>query len=100
MFKSRFWTFAAGMVAAGAVATASKNESVHNGVVRATAACMRAADAVSSATQDVIDRANDINVEARQKAKVDAAVKARMAEIEAEVRAEVEKKAADAEVAE
>lgn len=90
MVWSKVLIFAGGVVAAGAVQLASKNESVHQGIVKVAAACLRAGDAVTSATQDVIDGANDLNAEARRQAKIDAIVKERMAEAEADIRADVE----------
>lgn len=92
MSWKNFWIVAGGVAAAGAVSAATQSKGVHDGLVKATAACMRAGDAVSSATQSVIDGANDLNAEARRQTKIDAAVKERLAEVEADIRAEVEKK--------
>lgn len=85
-----FWIFAGGIVAAGVANAAAQSKSVHDGVVRATATCMRAADAISSVTQSVIDGANDLNAEARRQAKIDAAVKERLGQMEEDIRSEVE----------
>ena len=74
MSWKNFWIFAGGVAAAGAVSAATQSKGVHDGLVKATAACMRAGDAVSSAT------------------KIDAAVKERLAEMEAQIRADVEQK--------
>ena len=92
MSWKNFWIFAGGVAAAGAVSAATQSKGVHDGLVKATAACMRAGDAVSSATQSVIDGANDLNAEARRQTKIDAAVKERLAEMEAQIRADVEQK--------
>ncbi len=89
MLISRIALVAAGAVGAGLVGVASKSETVHAGVVKLAAACMRGADKVSSAMQSVADEASDINVEARRQAKIDAAVNERLAALEDEIRAEV-----------
>ena len=65
------------------------SDRAHGAAVRLVAAGMHAADVVSSATQTIADEAADINVEARRKARIDAAVKERMDELEQGVRAEV-----------
>jgi phage gp29-like protein len=50
---------------------------------------MRVADAVSTETQSIVDDASDATAEARRQAKIDAAVRERMAELEKGVRDEV-----------
>lgn len=62
---------------------------LHDVAVRVTAAGMRAADVVGAAVQSVADEASDINAEARQKARVDALVRERLADVEQDIRAEV-----------
>ncbi|MDO4536592.1 MAG: DUF1490 domain-containing protein [Coriobacteriales bacterium] len=89
MLISRIALVAAGAVGAGLVGVASKSETVHDGVVKLAAACMRGADKISGAMQSVADEASDINVEARRQAKIDAAVNERLAALEDEIRAEV-----------
>ncbi len=89
MIISRIALVAAGAVGAGLVGVAGKSKTVHDGVVRVTAACMRGADKVSAALQTVADEASDINVEARRQAKIDAIVAERLALMEDEIRAEV-----------
>lgn len=80
---------ALGAVAAAAARGASKSESLHDGVVRLAAAGLRAADAVTAATQTIADEAADINAEARRQARIDAAVKERLADLEEGIRTEV-----------
>lgn len=80
---------AAGAVAAGAVKLLGKSGKLHDGAVKVAAAGMRAADAVSAATQTIADEAADINAEAKRQARIDAAVKERLAAVEQEIRAEV-----------
>jgi hypothetical protein len=80
---------AAGAVAAGAVNLLGKSGKLHDGAVKVAAAGMRAADAVSAATQTIADEASDINAEAKRQARIDAAVKERLAAVEQEIRAEV-----------
>ena len=80
---------ALGAVAAAAARGASKSESLHDGVVRLAAAGLRAADAVTAATQTIADEAADINAEARRQARIDAAVAERLSQLEEGIRAEV-----------
>ncbi|MBQ9316902.1 MAG: DUF1490 domain-containing protein [Atopobiaceae bacterium] len=89
MILSRVCLFVAGAAAAAVVREASKSESLHNGAVRLAAAGLRAADVVSAATQTIADEAADINAEARRQARIDAAVKERLADLEEGIRAEV-----------
>lgn len=77
------------LVAAGA-SSLDKNGHVHGAAVKAAAVGMRAADVVRRVTQTIADEAFDINAEARRQAKIDAAVRERIAGIEADIRAEVE----------
>lgn len=80
---------AGGAVVAGAVSALGRNGLVHGGAVKVTAAGLRAADAVKRVTQGIADEASDINAEARRQAKIDAAVRDRLAPLEEEIRAEV-----------
>lgn len=50
---------------------------------------MRVGDAVSNETQSIVDDANDNVAEARRQAKINAAVKERLAAEEEKIRAEV-----------
>lgn len=86
-----FWIFAGGIAAAAALRGATKSEGVRSGVVKATAQVMKAGDAVSRAAQSVLDDAADVNAEARCQARIDAAVKERLAALEEGIRAEVTK---------
>ena len=52
---------------------------------------LRVTDRVSAETQNVVDEANDVVAEARRESKIDAAVRARLAELEEGIRAEVTK---------
>ena len=45
--------------------------------------------AVQSVAQDIVDEASDINAEARRQARIDAAVRERLAALEEGIRAEV-----------
>lgn len=90
MSWKHFWIFAGGVAAAGVAGVAAQSKSVHNGAVRAAAACMRVSDAVSDVTQSVIDGAADLNAEARRETKINAAVKERLEQVEKDIRSEVE----------
>ena len=81
---------AGGAVVAAGVSALGKKGVVHNTAVKATAAGMRATDAVRRVTQSIADEASDINAEALRQAKIDAAVRERLAAGEADIRAEVE----------
>jgi hypothetical protein len=89
----------AGAVAAGAVAGLANCGLLHKAAVAVTTGCMKVSDAVSAETQSIVDDANDCAAEARRQAKIDAAVAARLAELEEGIRAEVTEKV-DAEGAE
>lgn len=91
MSWSHFGIFLGGAATVGAVAGLAQSGILHNAAVQVTAGCMKAGDAISAGTQSIVDDANDLNAEARRQNKIDAAVKARMAEIEKDVRAEVTK---------
>ncbi|MBP3893205.1 MAG: DUF1490 domain-containing protein [Atopobiaceae bacterium] len=80
-----------GAIVAGAAAgrVSSGKTGLHDAVVKLTAAGMRAVDVVSSATQTLVDEAQDVNAEARRKARIDAAVKERLSKLEEGIRAEV-----------
>lgn len=89
MSAHHFWLFAGGAAAAGAIAGLASSGALHKGAVAVTSGAMRVADAVSSETQSIVDDANDNVAEARRNAKIDAAVKERVAEAEQKIRAEV-----------
>lgn len=89
MSAHHFWLFAGGAAAAGAVAGLATSGLLHKGAVAVTSGTMRVVDAVSAETQSIVDDANDDVAEARHKAKIDAAVKERVAEAEKKIRAEV-----------
>lgn len=78
-----------GAAAVGVVSAVGKDGAVHDGVVKATAACLRAGDAVSRVVQSIADEASDVNAEACRQAKIDAAVRDRLAAMEDDIRAEV-----------
>ena len=86
------WCLAAGGAAlAGVVAGLASNGTLHKVAVKATACGLRVTDRVSTETQNVVDEANDVVAEARRESKIDAAVRARLAELEEGIRAEVTK---------
>lgn len=86
------WCLAAGGAAlAGVVAGLASNGTLHKVAVKATACGLRVTDRVSAETQNVVDEANDVVAEARRESKIDAAVRARLAELEDGIRAEVTK---------
>ncbi|MBR3160734.1 MAG: DUF1490 domain-containing protein [Atopobiaceae bacterium] len=76
------------LVAVGFSALGKKGK-IHDCAVKATATGMRATDAVQSVAQDIVDEASDINAEARRQARIDAAVRERLAALEEGIRAEV-----------
>jgi hypothetical protein len=80
---------AGGAVAAGVVGSLGKDGLAHRGAVKVASACLRVADKVTSVTQSIVDEAADINAEARRQARIDAAVKERLADLEEGIRAEV-----------
>ena len=89
--KLNNWCLAAGGAAlAGVVAGLASNGTLHKAAVKATACGLRVTDRVSAETQNV-DEANDVVAEARRESKIDAAVRARLAELEEGIRAEVTK---------
>lgn len=92
MLKSNALLVAAGAAGAGIVAGLAQSGLLHKGVVVATSAVMAATDAVTAETQAIVDGANDARAEARRAAKIDAEVKARLAELEPELRAKATQK--------
>lgn len=76
------------LVAAGLSALGKKGK-IHDYAVKATATGMRASNVVQSVAQDIVDEASDINAEARRQARIDAAVRERLASLEDGIRAEV-----------
>ena len=86
------WCLAAsGAALAGVVAGLASNGTLHKVAVKATACGLRVTDRVAAETQNVVDEANDVVAEARRESKIDAAVRARLAELEEGIRAEVTK---------
>jgi hypothetical protein len=86
------WCLAAsGAAIAGVVAGLASNGTLHKVAVKATACGLRVTDRVAAETQNVVDEANDVVAEARRESKIDAAVRARLAELEEGIRAEVTK---------
>lgn len=86
------WCLAAsGAAIAGVVAGLASNGTLHKVAVKATACGLRVTDRVAAETQNVVDEANDVVAEARRESKIDAAVRARLAELEDGIRAEVTK---------
>lgn len=80
---------AGGAVAAAGLSALGKKGKIHYCAVKATATGMRATNAVKSVAQDIVDEASDINAEARRQARIDAAVRERLAVLEDDIRAEV-----------
>ena len=86
------WCLAAsGAAIAGVVAGLASNGTLHKVAVKATACGLRVTDRVAAETQNVVDEANDVVAEARRESKIDAEVRARLAELEEGIRAEVTK---------
>ena len=91
--KLHKWCFVAGGAAlASVVAGFASNGTLHKAAVKATACGLRVTDRVSAETQNVVDEANDVVAEARRESKIQAAVNARLAEMEEDIRKEVTKK--------
>lgn len=83
---------AAGVALAGVVAGITTKESMRKAAVRTTVLGMRVSDACTRELQTIIDEASDVRAEAREQAKLDAAVRARLAELEPGIRAELASK--------
>ncbi len=94
------WIAAAGAAGAGAVAGLASKGILHKGAVAVTTGALKVADAVTAETQSIVDDANDSLAEARRQAKIDAAVKERLAaeadRIRQEVAAQVDAEGAQA----
>lgn len=80
--------FAGGVAAAAAATAATKSKTVRKGVVRGVAAAMNANDCIQTATQNLLDDADDVRAEADRKRRIDAIVRQRMTELEKGVREE------------
>ncbi|ACU94973.1 hypothetical protein Ccur_12950 [Cryptobacterium curtum DSM 15641] len=80
--------FAGGMVASAVIQAASKSATVRKGVVKGVASAMAANDSLQTATQSIIDDAQDLRAEADRKRRIEAAVRQRMDEVEQEAREE------------
>ncbi len=89
MSLNRICFTALGAAAAGAVAGLATSGVLHKGAVAVASCGMKVADAVTAETQSIVDDAADATAEARRQAKIDAAVKARLAAEEEKIRAEV-----------
>lgn len=80
---------AGGAVVAAGLSALGKRGKIHDCAVKAAATGMRATNAVKSVAQDIVDEASDVNAEARRQARIDAAVRERLAALEDDIRAEV-----------
>ena len=83
------WCAVAGAAVAGVVAGLAQTGLLHKAAVAATTAGMRVSDAINAESQSIVDDANDAAAEARRQAKIDAAVRERLAAEEARIRAEI-----------
>ena len=90
--RTGFCIGAAGAALAGVVAGLASNGTLHKAAVKATVCGLRVSDCVAAETQNVVDEANDVVAEARRESKIQAAVNARLAEMEEDIRKEVTKK--------
>ena len=81
--------FVLGTAATTAASAVAKTEKFHSALVSCTAGALKVRDKIAGFTQSVIDEASDINAEAARKAKIDAAVAERLAQLEEGIRAEV-----------
>lgn len=89
MKHAHAWYTAAGILAAGVVAGIASKGSLRRACVEATATGMRVSEVVNAELQNILDEAGDISAEARQKAKFDAAVRARLSALEPNIRKEL-----------
>ncbi len=87
--RTGFCIGAAGAALAGVVAGFASNGTLHKAAVKATACGLRVSDCVAAETQNVVDEANDVVAEARREARIQAAVDARLAQLEEGIREEV-----------
>jgi hypothetical protein len=78
-----------GAAVAGVAAGLAKNGTLHKAAVKVAAGAMMASDAINAETQAIMDDANDVLAEQRRQAKIDAAVKAELEAMEADVRKKV-----------
>ena len=87
------WTkiafFFGGVAAAGALKIASGSSSLRKAAVNGVAMAMEVNDSIQSATQDLMDEADDVRAEAERQRKIDAAVAERLAALEEGIREEV-----------
>lgn len=88
MYQNVLWALG-GAAAAGIAAVLAKNGTLRKAAVTATAKAIAASEAVSAETQAIVDEANDILAEERRQAKIDAAVKAELDSLEADIRQKV-----------
>ncbi len=88
------WAFIGGVAVTCAGAALASSKTVRNFAVKGAAKGMLAADNAQAALQSIKDDAEDLAADARLEAKEEAARKARIAEIEARVRKQVEEELA------
>lgn len=80
---------AAGAAVAGVVAGLANSGLLHKGAVKVTSGAIRVGEAIQAETQSIVDDANDATAEARRKARIEAAVRDKMADLEQGVRESV-----------
>lgn len=87
------WTkallFVGGAAAAGLASIAARSKTLRNAAVNVTAMAMDANEAIQATTQSIMDEADDVRAEAERQRKIDAAVAARLAELEEGIREDV-----------
>ena len=81
--------FAGGLVASALVQGIAGTPGARKAAVNGIARCMDISDGIQSATQSIIDEAEDLRAEAKLQRKIDAAVAEKIAVIEDEAREEV-----------
>ena len=88
-FHQQAWIAAAGAAATAAVVRLAQRGVLHRGAVSVAACGIKLADVVRAETQSIIDDASDVTAEARRRARINAAVKERLAKEEGRIREEV-----------
>ena len=86
---SKIALFVGGIVAAGAMKAASSSASLRKMAVESVAKAMEVNESIQSATQSIMDEAEDVRAEAARQHKIDVAVAERMAALEEGIREEV-----------
>lgn len=89
MHAHHIWFAVGGAAVAGTVAKLASTGLLHKGAVAVATCAMKVDAAVTAETQSIVDDANDATAEARRRAKIDSAVKERLAVEEARIREEV-----------